>query len=204
MQPVVGQILTDRFWQAGISSGSKEEFYARIATSKATLEGFSSSVRGKIRGVRESCYSILYCMSRLGECFYGFQELAVPLSQALFTNSTYLSSHQFSVLLSVSRCLVDDCPVVSRGHFLPPMLGNLFTQIDKKITAEWDMIEKRKTGVVDDNLTEEMKDESILRQLTYSAVVMLASLLDPQRGGKGHRYTPHPEYSLTYTCNRPR
>ena len=84
------------------------------------------------------------------------------------------------------------------------MLANLFTQIDKKITAEWDMIEKRKTGVVDDNLTEEMKDESILRQLTYSAVVMLASLLDPQRGGKGHRYTPHPEYSLTYTCNRPR
>jgi exportin-5 len=184
MQSVVGQILTDRFWQAGISSGSKEEFYARITTSKATLEGFSSAVRGKIRSVRESCYSILYCMSRLGNCFYGFEELSVPLSQALFANATSLSSHQFSVLLSVSRCLADDCPVVSRGHFLPPMLSNLFSQIDKKITTEWDMIERRKTGGVDDNLTEEMKDESILRQLTYSAVIMLASLLDPQRGGK--------------------
>src|SRR5688572_3815088 len=121
MQSVVGQILTDRFWQAGISTGSKEEFYARIATSRATLEGFSSTVRGKIRSARESCYSILYCMSRLGDCFYGFHELSAPLSQALFSNATFLSSHQFSVLLSVSRCLVDDCPVTSRGHFLPPM-----------------------------------------------------------------------------------
>lgn len=73
------------------------------------------------------------------------------------------------------------------------MLANLFTQIDKKITTEWDMIERRKTGGVDDNLTEEMKDESILRQLTYSAVIMLASLLDPQRGGKTHLHPLVPD-----------
>lgn len=64
------------------------------------------------------------------------------------------------------------------------MLSTLFTQMDKKVTAEWDSIERRKAGLVDGDLTEEMKDESILRQLTYSAVIMVASLLDPQRGGK--------------------
>ncbi|WEW59920.1 karyopherin [Emydomyces testavorans] len=181
MRPIVGRILTDRFWQAGISSGSREDFYAKIATSKSTLEGFASSVRGKVRAVREACYSILFSMSRLGEHFYGFHELSVPLSQALYSNATSLSSHQFSVLLNISRCLIDDCPPQFRGHFLPPMISSLFIQLDKKITTEWDMIERRKAGMVDDDLTEEMKDESILRQLTYSAVLMVASLLDPNR-----------------------
>lgn len=63
------------------------------------------------------------------------------------------------------------------------MISSLFKQIDKKVTEEWDNIERRKAGLESGDLTEEMKDESILRQLTYSAVVMVASLLDPQRGG---------------------
>lgn len=183
MRPIVGRILSDRFWQAGISSGSREEFYAKIAISKSTLEGFSSSVRGKVRAVREACYSILFSMSRLGELFYGFQELSIPLSQALYTDATSLSSHQFSVLLNISRCLIDDCPPQSRGHFLPPMISTLFVQLDKKITIEWEIIERRKAGMVDADLTEEMKDESILRQLTYSAVMMVANLLDPNKAG---------------------
>ncbi|KAK2745216.1 hypothetical protein FQN55_006341 [Onygenales sp. PD_40] len=203
MRPVVGRILTDRFWQSGISTGSREDFYARITTSKATLEGFSSSVRGKVRAVREACYSILFSMSRLREHFYSFEELSVPLSQALFKDSTCLSSHQFSVLLNISRCLIDDCPAKYRAHFLPPMLSTLFTQIDKKITTEWDVIERRKAGMVDADLTEEMKDESILRQLTYSVVIMVASLLDPKRGGQ---YPPASHLGLktsTHTSTDP-
>lgn len=183
MHSIVGRILSDRFWQAGISSGSREEFYNRITTSRATLEGFCSSVRGKVRAVREGCYSLLYSMSKLGDYFYSFEELSVPLSQALYKDATVLTSHQFSVLLNISRCIIDDCPPRYRGHFLPPMVSTLFAQLDKKITTEWDVIERRKAGMVEGDLTEEMKDESILRQLTYTAVIMVASLLDPQREG---------------------
>ncbi|KAI9927716.1 hypothetical protein ASPWEDRAFT_113938 [Aspergillus wentii DTO 134E9] len=182
MKSVVERILTDRFWQAGISTGSRDEFYAKITSSRASVEGFASSVRGKIRAVRESCYSMLFSMSRMREHFYGFAELPGPLSEALFKDSEHLSSHQFSVLLNISRCLIDDCPVRFRGHFLPPMLSTLFTHIDRKVTAEWDIIEQRREGLADGDLTTEMKSESILRQLTYSAVIMVASLLDPQRG----------------------
>ncbi|KAJ5965504.1 hypothetical protein N7481_012218 [Penicillium waksmanii] len=183
MRAVVERILTDRFWQAGISSGSRDDFYARITASKATMEGFASSVRGKIRAVRESCYSMLFSMSRMRDQFYGFAELPGPLSQALFKDSEHLSSHQYSVLLNISRCLIDDCPVQYRSHFLPPMLATLFGSIDRKITTEWQLIEQRKHGVSDGDLTDEMKSESVLRQLTYSAVIMVASLFDPQRGG---------------------
>ncbi|CAG8356147.1 unnamed protein product, partial [Penicillium nalgiovense] len=169
MQPVVERILTDRFWQAGISIGSRDEFYARITSSKSTLEGFASSVRGKVRAVREACYSMLFSMSRMREHFYGFAELPGPLSEALFVDSPHLSSHQFSVLLNISRCLIDDCPVQFRSQFLPPMLSTLFTNIDRKVTTEWEIIEQRRNGISDGDLTK-------------------SSLFDPQRGGK---------YSLT-------
>ncbi|KAL5365727.1 armadillo-type protein [Aspergillus floccosus] len=182
MRSVVERILTDRFWQAGISTGSRDEFYSKITSSRSSLEGFASSVRGKIRAVRESCYSMLFSMSRLREHFYGFAELPGPLSQALFKDSAHLSSHQFSVLLNISRCLIDDCPVQFRAQFLPPMLSTLFSNIDRKVTSEWEIIEQRREGLADGDLTDEMKSESILRQLTYSAVIMVASLLDPQRG----------------------
>lgn len=191
MQPIVERILTDRFWQAGISSGSRDEFYSRITASRTSLEGFASSVRGKIRAVRESCYSILFSMSRLREHFYKFPELPGPLSEALFKNSPHLSSHQFSVLLNISRCLIDDCPVRYRSQFLPPMLSTLFANIDRKVTVEWDTIEQRKQGLGDTDLTDEMKSESVLRQLTYSAVIMVASLLDPQRGGESIKAVLH-------------
>jgi exportin-5 len=121
----------------------------------------------------------------MDEYFYGFQELPGPLAHALFANANQLSSHQFSVLLHMVRFIIDDCPVKYREHFLPPILATLFTQMDQKVSSEWDAIEARKTKTnQDDDLTEEMKDESILRQLTYNAVMMVASLLDPQRGGK--------------------
>lgn len=184
MQPIVERILTDRFWQAGISSGSRDEFYSKITASRISLEGFASSVRGKIRAVRESAYSMLYGMSRLREHFYRFPELGGPLSEALFKDSVYLSSHQFSTLLNISRCLVDDCPVQFRSQFLPPMLSTLFTNIDRKITMEWDNIEQQKQGLAEGDLTDEMKSESILRQLTYTAVLVVAGLFDPARGGK--------------------
>jgi exportin-5 len=185
MRSIAGRILTDRFWQAGISTGSRDDFYSTINSTRTTLEGFASSVRRNVRQVRETCYSILYCMSRMDEYFYGFQELPGPLAHALFANANQLSSHQFSVLLHMVRFIIDDCPVKYREHFLPPILATLFTQMDQKVSSEWDAIEARKTKTnQDDDLTEEMKDESILRQLTYNAVMMVASLLDPQRGGK--------------------
>ncbi|KAH0542112.1 hypothetical protein FGG08_003492 [Glutinoglossum americanum] len=187
LRPIVTRVLTDRFWQAGISSGSKDDFYARVGNTRTTMEGFASSIRGTVRMVRETCYSILFCMSRLDIHFYGFVELPGPLARALFADAHALSSHQMSVLLNVARFLVDDCPVNLRAHFLPPILASLFAQVDNKVSSEWEqLMEKAQATSDNDGLTQEMKEESILRQLTYSAVLMVAGLLDPQRETKPH------------------
>ena len=82
------------------------------------------------------------------------------------------------------RPIIENCPTVARSHFLPPILIGLFEQLDRKTGEEWDRIEaKSKAASADDNLSEEMRDESILRQLTYSSVILIVGLLDPDKPG---------------------
>ncbi|QSZ31435.1 hypothetical protein DSL72_001000 [Monilinia vaccinii-corymbosi] len=182
MAPIVSRILTDRFWQAGISVGSKDDFYARVTGTKSTMEGLASSIRGSIRTVRESCYSILFSMSSLDVDFYGFSELPGPLAHALFSDAHCLSSHQLIALLNIVRLLVDECPVEARSHFVPPILASCFTQMDAKCSSEWEKLSHKNAVPADeDTLTEEMKEESILRQLTHTSVMMVAGFLDPTR-----------------------
>ncbi|EPE34431.1 ARM repeat-containing protein [Glarea lozoyensis ATCC 20868] len=182
MQGLVSRILTDRFWQAGISEGTKDDFYARVSGTKTTMEGFASSIRGSVRTVREACYSILWCMSRLDVDFYGFSQLPGPLANSLFADAHCLSSHQLIALLNVVRLMVDDCPVEVRSHFVPPILAACFTQMDAKISSEWEKLAQRQVIQSEsESLTDEMKEESILRQLTHAAVMMIGGFLDPAR-----------------------
>ncbi|KAL6870249.1 ARM repeat-containing protein [Trichoderma novae-zelandiae] len=183
MRHIVDKVLSDRFWQAGISEGSKDDFYARVFDKKGTMEGLASTIRGTVRFVRETAYGIIYCMSKLHSQFYGFSELAAPLSEAFFSDSIWLSTHQQSNLLSLVRHLVDDCPVDCRENFLPRLLSSCFQQMDAKINSEWAKLEQQQTVVADGDaeLKEEMKSESILRQVTYTAVVMVADILDPTK-----------------------
>lgn len=180
---VVGRVLSDRFWQAGISEGSKDDFYARVMDKKNTMEGLASTIRGSVRFVRETAYAIIYCMSRLDMQFYGFEGLSAPLSKALFADSIWLSTHQQSNLLNLVRYLIDDCPVDYRDHFLPQLLSACFQQMDAKINGEWGKMEQQQTVAADGEagLKEEMKAESILRQVTYTAVLMVADFLDPTK-----------------------
>ncbi|KAI8950207.1 ARM repeat-containing protein [Xylaria longipes] len=182
MRTIVGRILTDRFWQSGISEGSKEDFYARVLDKKHTLEGLASTIRGSIRYVRESCYAIIYCMTRLDTQFYGFSELPEPLARAVLAEASSLSAHQLINLLNLIRFLVDNCPVPLRDHFLPPILEACFRQMDARVTGEWTKLGQQQTvESAGDDLTEEMKNESILRQLTYTSVMLVADFLDPAR-----------------------
>ena len=185
MQHVVRRILTDRFWQVGISQGSRDEFYAKVGDTRTTLEGFASCIRATVRTVRETSYRLLYYMSLLGEYFYSFEELPVPLSQALFKDAHALSPHQMAILVDMVRPIIDNCPSHLRSHFLPPILSALFERVDEKASSEWERIEERnKTAAEGEALTDEMKDESILRQLTMASVMLVVGLFEPSRPGK--------------------
>ncbi|KAL8711046.1 MAG: hypothetical protein Q9220_004427 [cf. Caloplaca sp. 1 TL-2023] len=164
MSGVVQRILTDRFWQVGISTGSRDQFYARVGDTKNTIEGLASSIRATIRAVRETGYKLLCYLSLLGEHFYSYKELPEPLARALFTDAYALSTHQMAILVETIRPVIENCP------------------LDRKASGEWDKIEeKTRAAVGRTGLDEEMRDESILRQLTYASVTLVVSLLDPDK-----------------------
>ncbi|KAF2444468.1 ARM repeat-containing protein [Karstenula rhodostoma CBS 690.94] len=182
LQQVIQRVLTDRFWQAGISTESRDDFFARVSGSKSTYEGFASTVRGTVRQIRESSYYILYSLTRFRDFFYGIENLSGPLSQALFGHAHALTAHHLSVLLTVSTHLIEGCPSHVRPQFLPDMIQGLFRELNGKITKEWDEVSQQVVNAGEnDNLTDEMKTESILRQLTYSSVTLVAVLLDSRQ-----------------------
>jgi exportin-5 len=121
-------------------------------------------------------------MSYLGDVLYRFEELPVPLSKALFAGAGPLSTHQTGIIIDMIRPIIEHCPPDARAHFLSPIVTAMFTHLDFKVGIEWEKIEERnKAAAVDDDLMEEMKDESILRQLTYNCVTTVARLLDPSQ-----------------------
>jgi exportin-5 len=185
LQMVMQKMLVDRFWQAGISNESRDEFYARIAESGDTYEGFASAIRGIPRQIRDWCYHIIYGMTRFEEEFFGLKELPRPLAEALLTDASSLSTHHLQRLIALVERLVQRCPAHHRRHFMPPILALFFSQTDKKISAEWEVIERSSTQSVEgeDQLNDEMKAESVLRATTYAVVNFASTILDQRATG---------------------
>jgi exportin-5 len=185
LQMVMQKMLVDRFWQAGISNESRDEFYARIAESGDTYEGFASAIRGIPRQIRDWCYHIIYGMTRFEEQFFGLQGLAVPLAEALLGDASSLSTHHLQRLIALVERLVQRCPVHYRQGFLPPLLALFFAQTDAKISGEWEGIEMARTQSVEgeEQLSDEMKAESVLRATTYAVVSFASGLLDHRATG---------------------
>ena len=182
MAPTVKRIFTDRFWQVGISQGSRDEFYARIGGTKSTLEGLASSVRATMRTLREMGYKSLYALSLLGDYLYSIPDLPGPLAGAIFTNAGVLSPHQMSLLIELMRPIIEKCPERFQASFLPTVIVSLFEVVDAKASSEWERIEERhRNANADEDLSTEMKEESILRQLTMASVGLVGALLEPSR-----------------------
>ena len=185
LQPFVQKILVERVWQSGISSVNKEEFHRRIRESKESLEGLASAIRALVRGIREMSYWILHCFAQFGDPFYRHHDLAEPLSRALYEYSTSLSVSQVTTLCHISQTLVDSCPANQLEAFMPPLLTTLFTQLDHKLTTEWNRLnESEQTGLEDSSLDAEMKAGSMLSQLTQSSAAMACAILRPDTQGE--------------------
>lgn len=132
-----------------------------------------------MRTLREVGYKLVFYMSLLGDYFYTIPDLPKPLSNALFADSRVLSPHQMSILVDMMKPMIEKCPPSQESNFLPPVLATLFEQVDQKASTEWERIEQRNRDVrSEEDLSTEMKHESILRQLTMASVYLVAALLD--------------------------
>ena len=190
-QNIVKRILKDRWWQVGISSGSRDEFYSKVEQSKSSLEGLASAIRGILRFVRETSYKLLSSMAHLNNTIYDLEDLPEPLSKAVFEHAGALSTHQSAVIIDMTRSLIERCPPGARERFLTPLLTAMFSSLDQKIRAEWDLIDQQNKGENGHgNLVDEMKNESVLRQLTYNCVTIVIRILDPHDSPCTHSFMP--------------
>ena len=200
-QTFVRRILKDRWWQVGISSGSRDDFYSKVEQSKTSLEGLASAIRGSLRFVRETCYKLLTTMAYLNAAVYDLADLPGPLSKAIFEHAAALSIHQNVVVIETVRVLIDRCPPESRERFLTPMLTAMFDCLDQKIRAEWEVIDQQNKGEgANGSLIDEMKNESVLRQLTYNCVTIVIRILDPHDSKRSYHDIPA---SQAHTDPRP-
>lgn len=190
---LISRVLRDRFWQSGITEGSKTDFYAMIKSSKKSLEGFASSVRNKLRVNIEQTYTILHSLSKLGETFYGAPHLAEALSQALIQTARPLSPHHYTIFLSMVSRVIDDCPSSQRRTFLDVALPALLSEMDQKCTHEWQKLEGRSASDAEksDDLTIEMREESLLRQLTNKAASTVALWVDASKDQQREQQKKH-------------
>ena len=182
MRDVAQRILQDRYWQSGITTGTIHDFHNDIRASKHTLEGFSSSLRSKNRGILEHCYSLLHTFVRLGKIFYTIPNLPQNLTEALLSNAHFLSSHHFATLLAMISRLIEEVPPSYRHMLLTPLMSKLLLQIDDKCTSQWKktVVQQGDTGE-EECLSDEMKAESILRSLTQRSVNLVSGWLDTQK-----------------------
>jgi exportin-5 len=185
VQSSMKRLLQDRFWQSGISAESRDAFVSRVNNSKNSFEGFGSTVRRTIRQIRVGACDTILLLSKLGDSFFGIPDLALPTSEAIYDGSEALTAHHFSVLITFSSQLIHSCPVHLRRQFLPLIIAKLFYYMRMKIEAEWDSVNRRTDEAsADDNLDDEMKNQSILRSMTYNGCYLLFSLLREQHPGK--------------------
>jgi len=204
LQLVVKRMLSDRFWQSGISNETKDDFAARISSTGNTYEGFASTFRGAPRQVRDSCYHILHGMTRFETEFYGLTGLAEPLSRALLLDAPHLATHHVQRLLSLVERIVQRCPPAQREEFLPPLLALCFSQLDTKLGAEWGLVKKAQAeDTENDVLSEEMKAESVVRSTTHTVVSFLSSLLDQSRSTHLHYDSSHKPSLRTVVLSNP-
>jgi exportin-5 len=188
IQGSMKRLLQDRFWQSGISNETRDAFVSRVNNSKDSFEGFGSTVRRTIRQIRVGSCDILLLFSKLGDAFFGISDLASPMSEAIYEGSHALSAHHFSVLITFSSQLINACPPHLRRQFLPPIIAKLFHHLRYKIESEWEAVNRRTDEAsADDNLDDEMKNQSILRSMTYNGCYLLFVLLEKHRNGKDPR-----------------
>jgi len=185
MKTIIQRILVDRVWQSGISTESRDDFYAKVRESKSALEGLASTVRGAVRNIRELSYWILHCMTNFGDAFYGHTDLPDPLANALYTDAYALAPHQYSALLKLSGALIEGCPPECRVPFLTPVMYGLFQQLERKLSIEWTKVQNRSTkDVSEEVLDQEMKIDAELRQLTHTGLMLIASVVELPNAGK--------------------
>lgn len=188
VQTFVKYSCMERFWQMGVSTQTKDEFVDENVRAMHTLRDFADSVGHIIRYTREYAFLTLGSISQLEETIYEIPGMAGKLYQALAGDSAGITSHSWRHMTSlVLRNIVKNCPVHLMDPFLKEFLPPMLTKLDQVLVEKWEKI--MSDGIMmyneedTEDLSEEIMEEHLLRQLTAVVDRFLIDMVG-QLGGK--------------------
>ncbi|QSL64729.1 hypothetical protein MERGE_002031 [Pneumocystis wakefieldiae] len=188
LQFIISQSISEKFWFHGINLTSKDEFYEEKSKFKDKVIELTYNLGHFLRKNREHCYMSIGLFSNFGDCFYKIPNLSQNIIESFFINAKGLSLYCWSSILDFSISpIITKCPLQYQDCFLKILLPYLFAEINKKLVYEWSQISEKEfisdnnlnTPCQDEDLSNEMIKESLLRNLSFVVVKMLTDLLVP-------------------------
>lgn len=192
VQSFVRCSTVERFWEAGTSNKSKDEFIDEHMKAMSTLRDFADSVGHIIRYTREYTLLVISAISSLGNIFFDLDEAPQMLMNSIaiykpnsLEISPGVSTHGWKHIMNIAiRPLLKNCPQECIPKFIPVFLPKLFELLDLLLTEKWskrsDDMEINPMPVDDDTMTEEILEENLLRQLTTVVVRIIIDLVGQQ------------------------
>ncbi|SCU83621.1 LAMI_0C03928g1_1 [Lachancea mirantina] len=184
----------ERFWEAGASNKSKDEFIDEHMKAMQTVRDFADSVGHIVRYTREYVLLVLSAISSLGSILYDIKEFPELIigSIAIFKPGTEdispgVSAHGWKHIINVAiRPLLKNCPESSAATFMPAFLPRLFETLDIILCKRWAVymnnIDVNPPPTDEDEMTEEILEENLLRQLTTVVVRLLIDCIGQVSG----------------------
>lgn len=185
VQSFVKCSTVERFWEAGASNKSKDEFIDEHMKAMHTVRDFADSVGHIVRYTREYVLLVLNAISSLGSAFYEIDELPQLLLDSIAIQkpesneiSPGVSTHAWKHIINVAiRPLLKNCPEESAPKFMSSFLPKFFETLDVLLCTKWSAymkdIDVNPPPRDDDEMTEEILEENLLRQLTTVVVRLL-------------------------------
>lgn len=181
VQAFVKYSCAERFWQIGVSSQSRDSFVEESVKATHTLRDFADSLGHIVRYTREYAFLTISSISSLGDTMYEIPKLGVHLWKAVADDTTGVTIHSWKHMIHILlRNVVKNCPIQYFDSFLKDLLLLCLPAIDELLVTRWEKIVKDGiliTNETDDELSEEMMEEHLVRQLTAVVDRLLIDLV---------------------------
>ena len=177
----VRDLCLERFWQQGVSVQLKEMFIEENVKAALTLRDFADSVGHLIRYTREYAFLTIGLIAQLEDTLYEIPDVGQMLWNAVAGDTTGITLHSWKHMLnSCLRLVVKFCPVEHVPNFMLQLLPMAFKDLDTLLVTRWNKVYENGLclGQGDtDDLSEEMMEEHMLRQLSATVVRFLMDIV---------------------------
>ncbi|CCD23840.1 karyopherin MSN5 NDAI_0C01790 [Naumovozyma dairenensis CBS 421] len=203
VQSFVKYSTIERFWEAGASNKSKDEFIDEHMKAMQTLRDFADSVGHIVRYTREYTLLVLGAISSLGNVFYEVEEAPQLLldSIAIYKPDTGMispgvSTHGWKHIMNIAvRPILKNCPEECAPKFMAAFLPKLFETLDLLLCQKWEpyMVDNdvMQAARDDEEMTEEILEENLLRQFTTVVVLILIDSFGQHGHSSKTKPNPH-------------